>query len=273
MTRHNKKRNTGLLYEFLVRAASEAIIEGDDKNRDVALKIIKRHFARNSELYREFRLFHSLAATTVQSETVADSILEAAKHAAKQYNARNLDHEKSMLIRSINHNLNNNKFYDRRVSEYTIYATIQTLLNEWRRSTPSDIVKVAEYEQTLREWLLQPKSVSTVDDTSDADPLVEKLMLKKFNERYGGNLTAEQADLIRSYVFSDGNMTEQIDKLKETTLNEIGNYLKEHGDSYLTQKLERAQTLILESKIDESDECVEKFLDIAKLKHEIVHKE
>lgn len=272
MARHNKKRNTGLIYEFLVRAASEAIIEGNDEQRDKALKIIKRHFAKNTELYREFRLFHSLAATTVQSDTVADSILEAAKNAAKQYNPRTLDHEKSLLIRSINHGLNDPRFYDRRVNEYTIYATIQTLLNEWRKATPSDIVKVAQYEQQLREWLLKEKAVATVE-ASDADPLVEKLMLKKFNERYGENLTPEQSKLIRSYVFSDGDVEKQMQSLKENALNEIGTYLKEHKDGYLAQKLERAKTLIQEAKVEASDENVEKFLDVARLQHEIVQED
>ena len=273
MAKHNKKRNTGLLYEFLVRAASEAIIESNDQKRDMALKIIKSHFSRDSELYREFRLFHSLAATTVVSESVADSILAAAKDAAKRYDARTLDHEKSMLIRNINHNLNDNRFYDRRVNEYTIYATIQTLLNEWRRPIPVNIVQVAEFEQQLREWLLEEKVVATVDEVKDADPLVEKLMLKKFNERYGRGLTEEQSNLIRSYVFEEDDVQEHMKNLKESALNEIGIYLKEHNNSFLTQKLERAQTLILEATMEEDDESIERFLDVAKLKHEISHKE
>lgn len=272
MAKHNKKRNVGLIYEFLVRAASEAIIEGDDKKRDTALKIIKKHFSKNSELYKEFRLFHSLVATTVVSESVADKILESAKQASKCYNEKTLDHEKSMLIRSVNHLLNDPKFYNRRVNEYTIYATVQTLLNEWRKKVPDNIVVVAEFEQQLKEWLLSKKEVPTVEQT-DADPLVEKLMIKKFNDRYGGQLTKEQSDLIRSYIFSNGELTNKMTSLKESTLNEIGNYLKEHGKGYVSQKLQKAKEIIQEAKIENTDESVIKFLDVAKLKHEIVSKE
>lgn len=276
MARHNKKRNVGLVYEFLVQAASEAIVEGNDAKRDEILSIIRKHFAQNTELYREFRLFHSLAATTVESEQVADTILEAAKSAARQYNEHQLDHEKSILIRNINHRLQNTDFYNKRLDEYTIYATIQTLLNEWRRDIPSDIVKMAQFEQTLREWLLKEKTVATVDEIDDADPLVEKLMLKKFNERYKDQLTQEQAALLKSYISNSQDVQAQISDLKESTLNEIDNYLQEHSgkNKFLANKLTQAKKVITETKTDEvNDVVVERFLDIAKLKNEITHEE
>lgn len=269
MARHNKKRNVGLIYEFLVRTASEAIIEGNDSRRDTALKIIKKHFGKKGELYKEFRLFHSLIATTVKSESVADRILESAKEASRNYDESILDHEKSLLIRSINHNLNDNNFYDRRVNEYTIYATVQTLLNEWRKKTPSDIVVVAEYEQQLKEWLMKEKKVSTVDEVSEADPLVEKLMLKKFNERYAG-LTEDQSNLIRSYIFSDGETKDKMGQIKESTLNKIDSYLKDKAKKgFITEKLQRAQKIIQDISTEPNDDNIRKFLDVAKLNQEI----
>src|SRR6056297_1342856 len=93
---HNKKRNTGLLYEFLVRRISEALLEGDQKKSNIALKVIKKHFSKeNSQLYKEFRLINSLMKTTVGSEHTAASIIKEAKRAAKSHNNKSLDREKS----------------------------------------------------------------------------------------------------------------------------------------------------------------------------------
>lgn len=277
MTRHNKKRNTGLLYEFLVRTISDAIIEGNEKKRGVALSVLRKHFIPGTELHKEFRLFHSLAATTVQSPSVADTILEAAKKASTQCNESRLDHEKSLLIRSINHQINDETFYNRRIPEYKIYATIQTLLNEWRNGQFNDIVRLAQFEQQLKEWLLQNKNVTTLDETAQADPLVEKLMVKKINERYKNNLTNEQAEIIQSYIFAKSDeaqfkLRENLNSIKEKALNSIELYLNENAgkDKYLDEKLKKAKDLIVEESVDCIDDGkVEKFLDISKLNQEL----
>lgn len=285
MTRHNKKRNTGLLYEFLVRTVSDALIEGDEKRRDTALAIVREHFKKGTELYKEFRLFHSLVAPTIRSEFVADKILEAAKQASKKCDNSKLEHEKSILIRNINHKLNRGHFYSRRIPEYKIYATVQSLINEWRNDGVSDIVEVAQYEEQLKQWLLTEKNIPTFDRETlkeEADPLVEKLMLKKLNERYRGNLTEEQLDLIKSYIFSEESeenkkkLYENIDVIKNKTIKEIDTYLDSHKgkNEYVESKLAKARELILAENTENiTDDTVERFLDVSKLKEEILNKE
>lgn len=281
MTRHNKKRNTGLLYEFLVRTISDAIVEGDEGRRNTALLVVKKHFKPGTELYKEFRLFNSLAATTVKSSSVADTILEAAKNASTIFDMDKLDREKSLLIRSINHKINDESFFERRISEYKIFATIQTLLNEWRSDEFGNIVQVAEFEQQLKEWLLQEKEKTTLEEEKSTvaigDPLVEKLMLEKINEKYKDNLSEQQTEIIRSYIFakegdSFGQLTEDFGLIKDTTLSDIETYLNESvgKDRYLDEKLKKAKDLILAEGIDLiDDEKVEKFLDITKLAEEL----
>lgn len=276
MTRHNKKRNTGLLYEFLVREVAEAIIEGNEKKRDKALAIVKEHFKPGTELYKEFRLFHSLAATTVGSDSVAEMILNAARVASKKCNESKLDREKSMIIRSINHGLDNPNFFNKKISEYKIFATIQTLLNEWRSDEYGNIVQHSKFQQQLKEWLLIEKSTATLEEVSGADPLVEKLMLKKLNEKYSNKLSDEQADLIRSYVFakdedSQARLAENLEAIKKNALSSIDSYLTENAgkDRYMEDKLKRAKTLILEEAVSDIDDTkVAKFLDMLVLSEE-----
>ena len=274
MPNHNKKRNVGLLYEFLVRDISKAIVEKNDSKRDKGLAILTKHYKRGSEIYKEFRLFHSLAATTVESDFVAESILNSAKEASRKYDAKKLDREKSFLIKDINHILNDKNFYNKRFNEYTVYATIQTLLNEGRNDLPDDIVRVAQYEQCLKEWLLCEKDIPTLDVEESADPLVEKLMIKKFNERYKQDLTKEQAEIIKTYIFSSGEDVEnKLIEVKDGALGNINEFLndpKNKSEKYLSEKLKRAKVLIESTTTsDVNDDNVERFLDIAKLSHEI----
>ena len=88
---HQKKRNSGLLYEFLVHCISRALVENDQKKSAAALKILRRHFKPGTELYKEFRLINSLIKTTVSSESVASSIVTEAKAAARSHDIKVLD--------------------------------------------------------------------------------------------------------------------------------------------------------------------------------------
>ncbi len=284
MGKHNKKRNTGLIYEFLARTISEAVIENNDNKKNKTFSIIKEHFHKGSQLIKEFRLFNSLLETTVSSPSVADSILKSARLASKQINQEKLDYEKSLLIRSINHNLNeSNNFYDKKILNYKTYATIQSLLNEWREEEIKNIVDIALFEEQLKEWLLSDKNCIDNNQKNnsykDSDPLVEKIMIKKFNEKYGSNLTNEQKDIIRGYIFSNDviGLISKMKEVREDVLGKIDNYLlgSKGKNPYLEEKLCKARELILKEEIidgceDVDDKMVSKFLDISRLGYEIV---
>jgi hypothetical protein len=275
MARHNKKRNTGLVYEFLARFVANSIVENDESKRNEAFKIIQEHFKKGTELYREFRLFNALISTTVSSESVAASIIKEAKTAARSYNSTQLDREKSSLIKSINHRINEGKFYNQPVSEYVQYATIQQLLDEWRKNRDGDIIKIAEFEDRLKEWLVLDKTKPTLQEhtSDDSSALVLKIMTKKFNEKYK-DVTVEERDLIKSYVFQEHKkeLVPRLKVIKDQTVAGIDTYLKEQGgkDKVLTEKLTKVRKAIVTESIDEvNDTTMEHFLDIAKLKGEL----
>jgi hypothetical protein len=283
MARHNKKRNTGLVYEFLIRKISGAILEQNDKERDLIVSVIKRHFATGTELYREFRLFNALIETTVSSEPVVNSILNTAREAARNYDISKLEHEKSMLIKAINYDINDINFYDQRLGEgtYKIYATVQSLLNEWRSHTP-DIIKQALYEDQLKQWLLSEKKKVVLENNLKLEPfdkLVEKQMFKKFNEKYKTNLTKDQADIIKMYVFAEGagKIVEKMNSVKGKALKRINEHLTNNNkDAYIIEKMTKAKELINSLDINESvqldDELIGRMLDVCKLSYELGQK-
>jgi len=280
---HNKKRNTGLLYEFLVRSISRALVDGDEKKSSVALKLVTRHFKPGTELYKEFRLINSLVRTTVSSEAVAASIIQEAKSAARAHNMPVLDREKSLLISTINKAVNDENFYDHPVSEYRIYATIQTLLNDWR-ARGSDLMRMAQYEDQLLRWLVTEKSETPDGGMPDENPgtsrLLMKVMMKKLNEKYAGQLTESQRGLVRAYAFSTANddsdsIKKKLFEVRDELLKEISDFQQKNPENvYVNKKLAEARQRLEEEALEIiDDETVTRFMLYTKLSAELTEEQ
>lgn len=281
---HNKKRNSILLYEFLVSSISKSLVEDDKRKSSAALKILKRHFKKGTNLYKEFRLLNSLIKTSVTSPQVASRILKEAKDAAIKLDTAELDREKSLLIRNINHTINNdNSFYDQHINEYRMCATIQQLINEWQ-SKDTDITKIAEYEDQLVHWLLSPKknvSEHTIsEESSGTSRLLMAVMSKKLNEKYSNVLNEQQKNIIKAYALtsmsSDTNQIAQcLEEVRSDLSASIDSYIEQIKDlPHLKSKLvETKQELMSENfeKID--DALITKFMIYSKLNLELDSKE
>jgi hypothetical protein len=275
---HNKKRNVGIIYELLLRHISDSLINNDKKSAQKALRIVETRFDKATEIYREFRLFNALAKSTVSDTSIAAAILTEAKSAARRCNVKQLDREKSLLIRDINHNLRDKSFYYRRVPDYSTMASIQNLLNEWRKDDASDLASVVISESKIVEWLLSEKEsneeiVSGLDE--NVDSLVVKIMTEKINNKYSGNLSSTQKRIIKEYVIlqSDNDehgaqkyMTglkslsqESIESLRKSTSNKI---LLEKIDS-VAEKIDSLDTSSF------SDDTIVKFLMVSDLNDRI----
>lgn len=277
---HNKKRNTALLYEFLVRTISSALVEGDKKKSSTALRILRRYYKPGTHLYKEFRLFNALVKSTVSSDAVVSSILSEAKAAAAGTDVTALDREKSLLIRSINHMLKDENFYDQPVAEYRLYATIQTLLNEWRKPVgTSDIASLANYENQLREWLLSEKKKedhTLIDETPGTTRLLMKVMMKKLNEKYSATLNEEQREIIKAYAFSTASedqttVKKKLEEIRENLLESIDQYVEQKKeDKFLANKMQDAKSKILSESLDiVDDNVVSKFMLYSTLRYEL----
>lgn len=275
---HKKKRNTGLLYEFLIKKISSALVEGEQQVSSQALKILKKHFKPGTELYKEFRIINSLRKTTVSSETVAANILQEAKSAVRSHNSKELDRQKSLLIRDINHVIKDENFYDQHIDEYKFLATIQTLINDWKR--PDDLYRIATFEDSLIKYLISEKS-SPQDhqyspESVGENRLLMKIMMKKLNEKYSGILTGDQKSLIRAYAFSTANNDSQsmqlkLSEIKTKLVQSIESYKEKNpANEYIVKKLNNTRDQLLSENLDNvNDELVTRFMLYTKLTSEL----
>lgn len=268
---HNKKRNVILMYEFLVRAISRALIENDKKTQAIALKILKKNFKQGTELYKEFRIANALYKTTVSNSSVASSIMSEAKNVIKSLNWSKLDREKSILIREVNYGFKNESFYDTPVSNYKIFATIQTLFNEWNNST--DLSKLAEYEDRLNNWLVESKEIVDESLTNNLDDgttrLVTKIMTQKLNEKYA-HMNDLQRSLIKTYMLSESSLNNDstrivLEKIKHNVLEVLSGQ-----DITKDERLQSVQSMIVSEDFSQiNDDVVSRFMMFAQLIDEI----
>jgi signal transduction histidine kinase len=270
------------MYEFLVRTISESLIDGNKKKSAIALRILRRHYKPDTELYREFRLMNALAKTTVTSEHVAASILSEARAAAIALDEHALDREKSLLIRNINHSLNDENFYDQHVNEYRTFATIQTLINEWR-SSDKDIQRVAQFEDGLMKHLMSEKTQGSdsviSEDTNGTARLLMKVMTKKLNEKYSDVLNEHQRSLIKAYAYSTASSDQtsirmKLQEIKGQLLGLIDNYAQENSTDYVNPKLQETRDELVSEGFDViDDETVTRFMLYSRLADELSSKE
>ena len=80
-TKHNKKRNTGFMYEALIRELTRAAVEGNSKRRVKLAKTIKESFSRETVLGKELDCYRALSETdsldTNQAEKLVTTVKEA----------------------------------------------------------------------------------------------------------------------------------------------------------------------------------------------------
>ena len=281
-TKHNKKRNVGIIYELLIKHITRCIVEGDKKSAKKATRIIEKRFAKGTELYKEFRLFNALANSTVSDTHVVASILSEAKRAARKINSTKLDKEKSNLLRDINYGIEKKDFFYQSVENYRTLGAIQIALNEWRKDSP-DLRKLIEFEKKIGENLLIEKLNASTEtlredlDASQSDKLVLKLMTEKINMKYS-HLSKEEREIISHYAFYSAQdekyLKSYLCERKDAAIKMLEDFEDQESNFILIEKVDRVRESI--QSLDENninDESIVKFLTITKLINELKSKE
>lgn len=282
MRKHSKKRNSLLVYEFLIRTISKSLIEDDKRKSSAALKVLRRHFKPGTEIYKEFRLMNALAKTTVSSEHTAASILKEAKIAVESLDEEKLDREKSLLIRNINHTINSVDFYDQHVQQYRDYATLGILFSEWK-SKRKDLLSLAQYEDSVMKSLVTEKVTDPdsyiTEDSNGTARLLMKVMTKKLNEKYSGVLNEQQKSLIKAYAYSTASDDQtsirmKLEEVRKNLINLIDAYNVSIDNNYLKEKLEETKVGLLEEDLETiNDSTVTRFMLYSRLNDELESKE
>ena len=270
MAKHNKKRNVGLIHEQLVRYVASSLIAEDRQAAEKAVQIIARHFKKGTELYKEFRLFNALVNMPVGSVSLANRVLIESKNAAKSHNPQQLRKEKSLLIKDINTQLDESRrFYDIKVDNYRLFATVQSILNEWRDKGNLDLTERAQYEEAIVEWLSRDVNTPLQED-SQFDPLIRKIMYQKFDKKYKDKLSETQKKILEcSILQSDKEFVAIIKKTKEHALDSLREFERTCDNKLLKENINQVRDKVRTLPEKKNDEVVAKTLHLMHLIEEM----
>lgn len=269
---HNKKRNIGIIYDQIINFTCSNILEENNSQAETALNIIKKHFKNSDQLKKEYKLFKALATTKGVSEQLASSIINEAKKACNEmFDSEKLEKEKSMLIKDLNYAFGKGKIFEEKISNYRIYATIQTLLNEWRNSN-RNFDLVTEYEIKLHQHLVENNMPAEQVILPKVDKLTYGIMKEMFNKKYNSVLTESQQNLITLFINEDDDkLIESFKKIKTETISSLNKYFINCSNSTLLEKKDQVLHKVKNLSEDKTDRStVEKYLTIIKLTNEVI---
>jgi hypothetical protein len=213
--KHSKFKNTGVLFELLVRQITLEVLNGDKTEN--AKNIVKEFFATSTELNKELRLYDLLLKEKYNSETKADKFVETVCEAHTKLNHIKLSKEKYTLIKEINSKFDLENFLSSPITNYKVLASIYKVF-EAKQNEGYDIKDIFNSKITLIENItskpvqkLQPQEDKKLIETykqqdKDLRLLTYKILVETFNKKYT-NLNDKQKNLLKEYINNITNTT------------------------------------------------------------------
>ena len=236
--KHSKFKNTGLLFELLVRQVASDVMNGLDSN---ALKLINRHFRPQSQLTKELKLYRSLSEEKFASEKKAEMFVDACITSRNRLVESALRREKYNLIKDIKKAFVTESFLKSKIKNYKVQASIYKLFESSDFEDPKSLVdnRFVIIEHIMANRPAQVKEV--VKENKDIIILASKLMIDKFNKKYS-TLSNNQQKMLREYI---NNVTNTV-TLKDYIKGESRSLISE-----LSKLKNRVPNKILRIKITE----------------------
>ena len=225
--KHNKLRNTGLLFEFLLRQITSDVLNKIEGSKAVA--IVKNKFNENTELGKELALYNIIINKKFGNDRKADYFINEVLKERTNLNSTSLKREKYNLIKMISEYYDLQKFISSKVDNYKVYASTYKLFEYRTTLSPEQKTEshfnLVEHITTKSEIKLSETTI--LPDDEDLRILTYKTLLEKFNQKYT-KLSGAQKNLLREYI----NNISNTNSLKETLqhiVNELKKDLKTHS--------------------------------------------
>ena len=244
--KHSKFKNTGILFELLVRQIASDTLAGKDS---LALEIIKKHFKRGTELSKELKMYQSLTKENFDTQYKAQEFVNIILQERGNLNESILRRQKYNLIKSIKESFVMEDFFKYRVNNYREMASVFKMFEHTQSVSPKEYV---DCKNTILETITK-KDVEIVTETTDKEyasqpkevrMLAYKFLIDSFNSKYT-NLSDSQKTILRNYI----NNVDNSGKLRKFVLSEVKRLKTEFGklkigDKVTQIKLNETVTLI-----------------------------
>jgi len=228
--KHSKYKNTGILFEMLVRKLTSETMTSD---KSVTIDIIKKYFGKNTELAKEIKLYNAMLKEQFKSEAKALEYIRSLKEAYKKLNKSTLRRERYNLIKEISNNFKLNQISKIRVPNYKLLASAYIIFENDEADNPKQMMECKSniVDSIITERAQTEKQTDSVLEAFKAQPkdqrlLTYKLLIDKFNSKYSV-LDESQKSLLNKYI-TNVNDTEVLKEYIQTIIPSIKTGLKAH---------------------------------------------
>ena len=204
--KHSKYKNTGILFELLVRQITADTLKGGDSP---AIDILKEYFT-NTSLGKEYKLYESILKSKVVTEGRATLVIDTILEASTKFNRKSLKKQKYNLINEIKKHYNLESFFGSKISDYKELAALYTLIENVNSNSISNPTQLVDNKITLLEHLTKKEVTQNSKQTvleefstydKDIRTLTYKVLLEKFNNKYD-TFTIDQKQVLKEYINS-----------------------------------------------------------------------
>ena len=231
--KHSKIKNTSILFELLTRQITADVLAGKSTK---SVKIVKKYFNENTELGKELQLYRILSEKHYKSESRATDLLEMVVESRQKLSNSKLRNEKYNLIKEIKENYNVNDFFNGRISNYRLLASIYNVFqSQISRTTfnPEETINskftVLEHNTSKKvsEKEIKAKVLKEYSKTDkDLRLLAYQILVDKFNTKYK-TLNESQKNLLKHYINNISN-TNSLREFVDSESIKIKRTLKTH---------------------------------------------
>jgi len=277
--KHSKFKNTGFIFELLVRQITSEIMSS---SKSVAETILKEHFNAKKELSKELKLYQFLINEKYNSEVKAEKFIDTILDARKQLDEKKLTKEKYNLIKQIKETYGLDEFIKSPISNYKTLASIYKIFEVVSTNEQFDPTDIVSSRFTIAENIInssiQNKEARIKDavleeykkQDEDLRAISYKMLVESFNNKYK-NLTEEQKLLLREYI-NNINNTGKLNEYISTEIIKLINGLKAVGSKIPDKvtKIKLAETISNIRKIKSVKKIKEQHLSAMMMSYELL---
>lgn len=254
--KHSKYKNTGMLFELLTRQITSDIISGTESG---ATSILKKFFNKNTEMIKEYKLYKTLCEEKISSETKSSMLIEAVLTARKKINKKKLSEEKYNLIKEITQIFDIDSFFQTKVQNYKLLASIYKIFEYTELDNPLEItrskVTIMENMMVDSKKDLIEEQTSLRSEPKEVRLMSYKILVEKFNKKYG-ELSTSQKALLREYIGNVSN-TNNLKLFVQSESSKI--------QSILEEKIKKTKDTALKIKLAEVSDLLNQYQTIKNL--------
>lgn len=256
--KHSKYKNTGFIFELLTRQISTDVLTS---GQTPSMSLIKKYFREGSELYKELMLYKSLTEFKTKNSVSIDKLINLSKNAYGKLDRVRLNKEKYNLIKDIKNEYLTESFFDSKIDNYKLYATIYKLFESNPVTHINDYMTCYDFLQETLGNAKKPLTKKTSTEysvydlqSSDIKSLTANLIVEKFNQKYQ-KLNNKQRTLMSRFINENTSLPPFKNFIYSEIVyinKEIDGLVKHEKDASLVVKLKEIRKLtenVLKSRL------------------------